>query len=132
MNNHWEEDMLYLAHFSFEEEGRQSRHGYFTTMADADGVDGALNKFHTLLTRLKESGEIFDNPTSIYLDEVIQIKKVPSEGFLGHLAIRDGELPPCTSISLPEVDEEYCEAFATVPEAETEEGVEIDPFIVFE
>ena len=102
MNNHWEEDMLYLAHFSFEEEGKRSRHGYFTTMADAD------------------------------LDEVIQIKKVPSEGFLGHLAIRDGELPPCTSISLPEVDEEYCEAYATVPEAETEEGVEIDPFIVFE
>ena len=124
--------MLYLAHFSFDEHGDEQNHGYFTCVVKADSVDDSLDKFHALISKLRRETEVFQDVIKIYLDDVIQIKQVPSEGFLAHWETRIGEPPPSISTSLPGVDEEYCQAFGPVPEIDDEEGFEVEPFMAFE
>jgi hypothetical protein len=124
--------MLYMAHFSFDQNGEEQRHGYFTCLVDSDSMEGSLDAFRSLLKKLHDTGAAFGEPTTIYLDDVVQIKKVPPEGFLAHLLSREGELPPSTSTSLPEVKSEYCEAFAVAPDKSGDAVVVIDPFLSFE
>ena len=125
--------MIYLMHFSFEENHvEKPRHGYLTCLVEADNVGESLKKFRDLIHGLRRDGEIFQTATSIYLDDLVQIKKIPSEGLLAHMVARKGELPDCISSSLPGVDEKYCESFSPTPDSDDEEQVEIEPFMTFE
>ena len=124
--------MLYMAHFSYDQSGEAQRHGYFTCLVDSDSMEASLDAFRTLLRRLRDTGAVFREPTIIYLDDLVQIKKVPPEGFLAHLVTREGELSSSTSTSLPGVEREYCEAFAVAPAKPGDSEVVIDPFLSFD
>jgi hypothetical protein len=124
--------MLYMAHFSYDQSGEVQKHGYFTCLIDSDTMEGSLDAFRVLLKKLHDAGEAFQEPTTIYLDDLVRIKKVPPDGFLAHLLAREGELPSSTSTSLPGVGNEYCEAFGVAPEKSEDTEVVIDPFLSFE
>ena len=122
--------MLYLGQFSFNGFEDDPRHGYLSSLVDADSIDEALDRFRTLLEGFQREHEGLKDVADIYLDVVIQIKKVPPEGILAHLATRPGGLSPAISSVPAELDENYCEAYSVAP-AEGEEGreVAINPFV---
>jgi hypothetical protein len=124
--------MLYMAHFSYDQRGEPQQHGYFTCLIDSNTMEGSLDAFRILLKRLHDTGEAFQEPTTIYLDDLVRIKKVPPGGFLAHLLAREGELPPSTSTSLPGVESDYCESFGVAPEKSDDTEVVIDPFLSFD
>lgn len=108
--------MIYLGHFSFNGFENDPRHGYLTSLVAAGSIDEALNRFRALLEGLQRKGNVFNDVAGIYLDVVIQIKKVPPEGILAHMVTRPGELSPAISSMMPDLNEEYCEAYSVAPD----------------
>src|SRR2546422_4013186 len=98
--------MVYLGHFSFEShhsvvpEGPASWHGYFSCMAEAESVERALDKFDTLLRRLARTSTVFSEVKEVYLDSCIEIKSIPSRGFMAYYKETRGECNGAISTSL--------------------------------
>jgi hypothetical protein len=124
--------MIYLAHFSFETPEGRKRHGYFTCAVDAQNFEGALEKIRPLLSDLEHRQHIFETPASIYLDDLIEIRRIPPEGFLAHMITREGPLKNAESHSLPGVDASFCQSFSVVATKEDLDTAEINPFLTFE
>jgi hypothetical protein len=128
--------MLYLGHFSFVEhdEGGFS-HGVFATVVTADDIDSATVKFHTLLDQTQNDTDLFDKRTFIFLENIIEIKQMPEEGFITHHSRYEGEPPASVSRSLCGISEELCESYRPYPEFEAGEvtdDVDIVPFMTIE
>ena len=124
--------MIYLAHFSFEVFEEKKRHGYFTCVVEGHDFEGALEKIRPLLADLERRQRIFEKPASIYLDDLIEIHKVPPEGFLAHMITREGPLKDAESHSLPGVDATFCRSYSVVATQEDRDTAEISPFVIFE
>ena len=123
--------MLYLAHFSFDGEYRgDPTHGWFTCMVEADGIEASVDEFHHLITKLQRNEDIFQFVTKVYLEDIIQIRQVPEEGFLGHYSSSPGEAPPSIATTCWGDTDGYCESFSPIS-SDAEEAQEIEPFIVF-
>ncbi|UCG78580.1 MAG: hypothetical protein JSV21_01730 [Nitrospirota bacterium] len=128
--------MLYLGHFTFVEydEGGFD-HGNFTAVVNADEIDTATVKFHSLLDRKRQESGLFDKYTFIFLDNIIEVKHLPDNGFIANHTHYEGEPPPSVSVPLPNVPEELCEAYRPYPlfdELEDSEEVDIVPFMTIE
>ena len=124
--------MLYLAHFSFDGEFRgDPTHGWFTCMVEADGIEASVDEFHRLITKLHRDEDIFQFVTKVYLEDIIQIRQVPAEGFLGHYSSSPGEAPPSIATTCWGDTDGYCESFSPIS-SDNEEAQEIEPFIVFQ
>ena len=124
--------MLYLAHFSFDGEYRgDPTHGWFTCMVEADGIEASVDEFHHLINKLQRDEDIFQFVTKVYLEDIIQIRKVPEEGFLGHYSSSPGEAPPSIATTCWGNTDGYCESFSPIS-SDAEEAQEIEPFIVFQ
>jgi hypothetical protein len=121
--------MLYLAHFSFENAKGKKQNGYFTCMVDAENFQGALEKIRPLLADLDRRRHIFEKPVSIYLDDLIEIRKIPPEGLLAHMITRDGPLKSGESHSLPGVDASFCRSYSVVASDKDGDVAEISPFL---
>lgn len=104
--------MIYFAHFSFENFEGKKRHGYFTCILEGENFQEALEKARPLLTDLEHRRHIFEKPVSIYLDDLIEARKIPSGGLLAHMIVRDGPLKNAESRSLPGVDASHCRSFS--------------------
>jgi hypothetical protein len=124
--------MIYLAHFSFDVFDEKRRHGYFTCVVEDQDFKGALEKTRTLLTDLEHRQRVLETPASIYLDDLIEVHKVPSEGFLAHMITSEGPLKDAESHSLPGVDKSFCRSYSVVSTQEDRATAEISPFITFE
>jgi hypothetical protein len=122
--------MIYLAHFSFENSQGKKRNGYFTCVVDAENFENALEKIRSLLLDLDHRRHIFETPVSVYLDDLIEIRRIPSEGLLAHMITRDGPLKSAQSHSLPTVDSSFCKSFAVVASEKDGEVAEISPFLI--
>ena len=124
--------MLYLAHFSFDGEYRgDPTHGWFTCMVEADGIEASVDEFHHLINKLQRDEDIFQFVTKVYLEDIIQIRQVPEEGFLGHYSSSPGEAPPSIATTCWGDTDGYCESFSPIS-SDAEEAQEIEPFIVFQ
>ena len=124
--------MLYLAHFSFDGEYKgDPTHGWFTCMVEADGIEASVDEFHHLITKLQRDEDIFQFVTEVYLEDIIQIRQVPEEGFLGHYSSSPGEAPPSIATTCWGDTDGYCESFSPIS-SDSEEPHEIEPFIVFQ
>ena len=124
--------MLYLAHFSFDGEFRgDPTHGWFTCMVESDGIEASVDEFHHLITKLQRNEDIFQVVTKVYLEDIIQIRQVPEEGFLGHYSSSPGEAPPSIATTCWGDTDGYCESFSPIS-SDAEEAQEIEPFIVFQ
>lgn len=81
--------MIYLAHFSFRKEFEG---GYFTAVIDADGVDQALTKLNDLLFKAASKYEVLEKTKVVYLEEITEIEKAPSNGFISYIDTYPKEL----------------------------------------
>lgn len=132
--------MLYLGHFSFEQTERkrrepaQVRHGYFTCVAEADDIDGALAKLERLIRKLHEESELFEDAAQIYLQACVEIRSVPQGGFLAFYNMREGEDLGGISTAIREATESEAVAFSAdaADDEDGEELHEMKPFVVFE
>jgi len=128
--------MLYLGHFSFiEYDGGGFNHGIFTVMVKARDIDNATVKFHSLMERRRNDCDLFDKQTFIFLEDIIEIKNIPEEGFIAHHIHYEGEPTPSVSRSVPGVSETLCEAYRPYPEFESVDGedeVDIVPFMTID
>ena len=123
--------MLYLAHFSFDGEYKgDPTHGWFTCMVEADDIEASVDDFHHLINKLQKDEDIFQFVTKVYLEDIIQIRQVPEEGFLGHYSSSHGEAPPSIATTCWGDTDSYCESFSPIS-PDNEEPQEIEPFIVF-
>ncbi|MGO9556160.1 MAG: hypothetical protein ACLP2U_14175 [Syntrophobacteraceae bacterium] len=116
--------MLYLAHFSFLQKLGEEGFGYFTCLVEARNVDVAEKKLKTLLKRTGKETSVLERVTSVYLDEVTEIKEIPKEGIFGFLRVFKGKLDSSLTISLGGQDVPGCTAYGHG----SEEG-ELEPFL---
>ena len=130
--------MIYLAHMSCEEPITNNPEGFaqsiFTCVVEADNVDQAQNRLRNLIFELRKKQELFGRARAIYLDDLIEIRKVPTGGFLGRYESRiPGDELGSVSISLPGIDEADCRLYSTIPPAEQESGIsaKLPAFITF-
>lgn len=117
--------MFHIGHFSFRESGEDNRHGYFTVVMEANGIEKTLSAVADLLRKLQEEEQLFHEPCTIYLDALTQIKTIPKEGLMAHMIRRKGGLGPSVSISLPGVSHKVAEHFGMVPEPVNSSGLDI-------
>ena len=123
--------MLYLAHFSFDGEHKgEPTHGWFTCMVEADDIEASVDEFRHLINKLQKDEDIFQFVTKVYLEDIIQIRQVPAQGFLCHYSSSPGEAPPSIATTCWGDTDGYCESFSHTP-SDSEESKEIEPFIVF-
>lgn len=137
--------MLYSGHFSFDEMGESGneRHGYFTCIVDAGTPEMALQKFkqriETIKNELKEP--IFKNIRAIYVEDIVEISRIPVDPIVTRFQSSDGPFPKSRSCSLPTSDTTAIKAYQWVPESDTstdkdwsqppQEYKDAHPFITF-
>lgn len=125
--------MNYLAHFSFDEDDG-GRFGYFTMVVAAKDADIAIDKFKAEIQALHASKDVFDRITEIYLDDIIEIRRMPDKAVLTRYESRsrDGTGSISTSVLSPT---KAMTAFNWLPDGKEEiekEEYEVYPFITFE
>lgn len=125
--------MLYLGHFSFiEHDDGEFNHGIFTVVVTACDIDNATVKFHSLMEQRRNDMDLFEKQTFIFLEDIIEIRDIPKEGFIAHHVHYEGTPPLSVSRSLPGVSETLCEAYRPYPEFESVDGreeIDIVPFM---
>jgi hypothetical protein len=124
--------MLYQAHFSFEQGKNSKRHGSIIALMEAQDIDTAMTGFRSLLEKSRKSKHIPVEATRIYLDLVLQVKKIPEKGCIAHVLSRPGGLETAVSSSLPGVGRDYGEAFSMASDQKSGEDIEMEPFLVFD
>jgi hypothetical protein len=128
--------MKYLGHFSFigYNEDEMS-HGLLSAVVTADDIDSAAVQFHTLLDRKQRGAELPDRLTFIFLEDIIEIRQFPKEGFIAHCIRFEGEPHSFQSKSVPGMTSGVCKSYRLDPEfaADDEQAVkEIVPFMTIE
>ncbi len=120
--------MLYLCHFSFHDKLGEEGFGYFTCLVEAKNVDAVEKKLKTLLKRIGKETGVLEGVTSIYLDDVTEIKEIPKEGIFGFLRVFRGKLDSSLFISLAGQDVPGCTAYGHGSGHGSEEG-DWEPFM---
>lgn len=132
--------MLFIGHFSFDEidaDGKP-KHGYFSSIVDADNPDAAVAKFETHIKKMKGSLREMVNVVNVYIEEILRIANIPETPMITRLQSSEGEFPPSVSHSLPGVDGNDADAFGFAPDVENQETandrgfIESKPFITFD
>ena len=132
--------MLFIGHFSFDEigAGGQPKHGYFSSIVDAETPDDAVAKFEAHIKEMKENDRRMVSVVNVYIEEILRIANIPEKPIITRLQSSDGEFPASISHSLPGVFNEDVEAFGFAPDVENHEMlndggfIEAKPFINFD
>ena len=123
--------MLYLAHFSCDGEyNGEAQHGWFTCVVEANDVEASVDKLRHLVMKLYRDENVFNSVTTVYLEDIIQVRQVPEEGFLAHYSSSPGEAPPSMATTLWGDTDTYCQSYSPIP-FDGEKTQEIEPFIIF-
>ena len=132
--------MLYIGHFSFDEIGlaQEIRHGYFTSVVDADTIEHAVTEFKELILSMKKMEDIFQRSAAVYLEDIIEFKQVPEKAIVSRIQSSAGEFPKSITHSLPGVANPGIHVYgleadvrATENELITDQYKESKPFIKF-
>jgi hypothetical protein len=132
--------MLYIDHFSFDEIGseQENRHGYFTTVVDADSIERAITDFKELIRSMKKMEGTFQRIAAVYLEDIIEFKQVPEKAIVSRIQSSSGEFPESITHSLPGIANPGIHVYgleadvrATDNELDTDEYKESKPFIKF-
>lgn len=131
--------MLYIGHFSFDEitaDGGQ-KHGYFSSVVDAESPSDAVAIFEAHIKDMKSSQSEMAGVVNVYIEEILKIEKIPDTPLMTRFQSSEGEFPPSTSYVLPGVEGRQVEAFGYSPDvdkhaaSENGEFVESRPFMTF-
>lgn len=130
--------MLYVGHFSyvgpepkFKAESRET--GWFTLLAEAESVDDVGEQFRDLIESLKWWFTAFDSVAEVFLEDITEVRKLPSTGVLAHIHMHPEDQHSHIATALPGVPEEFCRSYGWGAEEEEEdgEGVTVEPFVSF-
>jgi len=132
--------MLFIGHFSFDEADRQQRprHGYFTCLMDAEDAEEAMAKFGDHILQMKKKEGSFAEMSVVYLEDLIQVARVPEEPIVTRIQSSEGAFPRSVTHCLPAVFKDGIEAYglpSNVDKHEKGEGRSYkasDPFIRFD
>ena len=128
--------MKYLGHFSFVGYcGDEISHGLMSAVVTADDIDSATVRFHNLLDQKKSEDGLFDRLTFIFMEDIIEIREFPEEGFIAHCIRFEGEPLSFKSRSIPGITADACKSFRLDPEfaaGEEQAAKEIVPFMTIE
>ncbi len=128
--------MKYLGHFSFvgyDED--EISHGLLSAVVSADDIDSATVKFHTLLDEKQKGAGLPDRLTFVFLEDIIEIRQFPEEGFIAHSIRFEGEPGSFKSRSVPGMTSSACKSYRLDPEFAADEeqtAKEIVPFMTIE
>jgi hypothetical protein len=100
--------MLYLAHCSFSEKGETPTYGHFTYVVRADDYETAVDQLRRKLESARERTDLFDRPVEIYLDDMLEMRKLPKRGVIARYQSHFGEEPASINASLPADDPRGC------------------------
>ncbi len=97
--------MLYIGHFSFDEIGAEQeiRHGYFTSVVDADNIERATNEFKELILSMKKTEDMFQRIVAVYMEDIIEFHHVPANAIVTRIQSSAGEFPESITHNLPGV-----------------------------
>lgn len=125
--------MNYLAHFSFYRQD-EDRGGYFTMVVSAEEPDEAVERFEAEILRLKKESDVFEDVTEVYIDDFIEIEKMPAQAVLTRMESEDPE-GFTLSINLL-TEQEGFTVYGWCPEGKEDEYEEdehdVYPFLVFD
>jgi len=128
--------MKYLGHFSFVGYcGDEISHGLLSAVVSADDIDSATVRFHNLMDQKRSEAGLFDSLTFIFLEDIIEVREFPEEGFIAHCIRFEGEPLSFKSRSIPGISAGSCKSFRLDPEfsaGEEESAKEIVPFMTIE
>jgi hypothetical protein len=132
--------MLYIGHFSFDEIGlaQEIRHGYFTSVVEADNIEHAVAEFKELILSMKNVENGFQRMTTVYMEDIIEFQHLPAIAIVSRIQSSAGEFPESITHSLPGVANPGIHVYgleadvrATENELDTDEYKETKPFIKF-
>ncbi|BBO66109.1 hypothetical protein DSCA_00390 [Desulfosarcina alkanivorans] len=132
--------MLFIGYFSFDEidaDGNQ-RHGYFSSIVDAQTPDDAVSKFEAHIKNKNSKVREMANVINIYIEEIMRFVRIPQKPIITRLQSSSGAFPASVSHSLPGVAGKEVEAFGFAPDVEKQEMlnddsyIESKPFITFD
>jgi hypothetical protein len=97
--------MVYIGHFSFDEIGAQNevRHGYFSSVVEADNAEAAANEFKELIFSLRKMDDIFGRIVAVYMEDIVELRNIPKRAIVTRIQSSAGEFPKSISKSLPHV-----------------------------
>ena len=135
--------MLYLAHCSFSEKGDTATFGHFTYLVKAADYETAVDNLRRNIETARARTDVFDRPVEIYLDDVIEVRKLPKRGVITRYQSYLGDEPASIFAALPADDPRGCRVIrpADVNDEDAEaddfddladeEEVQVEPFITF-
>lgn len=131
--------MLFIGHFTFDEIGidDQPKHGYFSSIVDAENPDAAVEKFAAHIKRMKTEIPQMSDVVNVYIEEILRIGEIPTTPVMTRLQSSEGEFPRSVSHCLPGAFDQEIEAFGFVPDVENHEMpndggfIESKPFLTF-
>jgi hypothetical protein len=127
--------MLYIGHFYFDGQGSdgEERCGHFTCLAEADSVEKSVKKFMEHIHEIRDSSHLFDGSFEIYLDDVVEIQRLPEKAISLDFMSSSGEDPHPVSFPISSDDSDFFAIYDWVPDAlDDEEDYEDEPIIRFE
>ena len=132
--------MIYIGHFTFDEFGpeKEIRHGYFTSVVDADNIERAVNEFKELIFSIRKMDDTFQRISVVYLEDIIEFQHVPQKAIVTRIQSSAGEFPKSITHSLPGVSSPGINTYgleadvrASEDQRTTDEFKESKPFIKF-
>jgi len=132
--------VLYIGHFTFDEigTGQEIRHGYFSTVVDADNIQRAVAEFKELILSIKKMEDTFQRIAAVYLEDLIEFQQLPEKAIVSRIQSSAGEFPESITHSLPGVANPGINVYGleadvriTENELDTDEFKESKPFIKF-
>ncbi len=134
--------MFYVGHFSFMKDSTcpdgliddNSWHGYFTTVAKAENVEDALEKFRALICRLYSEEDVFNGVNEIFLDVCVECKTIPDQGFLAHFVQWTGLARGSISTAIRGASDEQVIAYSLGSKDvdDDRDGYDEGPFLLLE
>ena len=132
--------MLYIGHFTFDEigTGQKIRHGYFSTVVNADNIQRAVAEFKELILSIKKMEDTFQRIAAVYLEDIVEFQQLPEKAIVSRIQSSAGEFPESITHSLPGVANPGINVYGleadvrtTENELDTDEFKESKPFIKF-
>lgn len=132
--------MLFIGHFTFDEVDLNDmpKHGYFSSIVEAESPDAAVEKFERHIKRMRTDLPQMADVVKVYIEEILSIGRVPETPVITRLQSSDGEFPRSVSHCLPGTGARGIEAFGYAPDIDAHESpndggfIESQPFIIFE
>jgi len=131
--------MLFIGHFSFDgmDAGGNVKHGYLSSIVDAESPESAVAKFEDHIRKMKGAHEAMNDVIKVYIEEILGIPRIPETPMITRIQSSQGDFPHSVSHALPGVDSGDVEAFGFAADVERDKSsddddfVESEPFIMF-